>query len=173
MNLPKSQRRHDHLFSEWDGYDYFNEQVWPVTILCFTRTPAMYCDIVTFWWSTLSGSQYVKVIAETNMICFFWTNVFRRFHVSCPIPRWPPRKREEMCAWRVSTTQSSWKIRDARMSSDPTTTTIVETAVIATTITSGYYCYCFDILILYPDAVYLACNLSHLFYFWFWYAANY
>ena len=38
--------------------------------------------------------------------------------------RGTPRKCEEMCAWRVSTTQSSWKIRDARMSSDPSTTTI-------------------------------------------------
>lgn len=142
MNLPKSQRRHGHLFSEWDGYDSFNEQVWPLSILCFTRTPSNALWHFDFLMKHPKWTLIWKVIAETNMMCFFEKNVFRRFHVSCAITRWTPRKREEMCAWRVSTTQSSWKIRDARMSSDPTTTTIAATAVIAKTIASGYYCYC-------------------------------
>ena len=87
-NYTNHHMNHDQR-SEWDGYDYLNEKVWPETIICFTRTPATYCDSVTIVVFTIKHPKwtpYVKVIADTNIMFFMW-NCFHR--MSCQTLSFP------------------------------------------------------------------------------------
>ena len=164
MNFPKSQRRHDHLFSEWDGYDYFNEQVWPVTILCFTRTPSnvlWHCD---FLMKHLEWTLICESNSWNQHDVFFWKKCVQE--ISCFVRHSAldsSQTRGNVC---LESIHYSVKLEDSRCSD-------VFRFHDDNNSSNDCHCYCFDILILYTDAVYLACHLSHLFYFWFWYAVNY